>query len=116
MHPAAGSALLLLGLAPPALVVLYYMVTLSFNPVSLAWSGVLMIAGGQVGPVQAVEMEPRAGQRRERVRDRCLARAPRPACTRRSRSPFGDPVTYAGPGSLGGTDSALEHRSPALRR
>jgi hypothetical protein len=115
MRPAARLGLLLLGLAPPALVVRYYMVTLSFDPISLAWSGVLMVAGGQVAPVQALEWSLALGSA---VSVFAIAawRVRRIPVHEEIAVTVRGPVTYAGPGSLGGTDSALEHRSPALRR
>ncbi len=107
MHPAARVALFALGLAPPLLVLAYYIVSLGFNPISFAWTVVLMIAGGQIGTlallaagvllgcaVGAVVIGP-WGSRRER-REESAA----PVTVR-------GPVTYAGPGSLGGTKSAL---------
>jgi hypothetical protein len=114
MHPAARFALIAIGLAPPLLVILYYMIALSFNPIGLAWSGVLMIAGGHITPFQALEWSIALGSavsvfaiaawgaRRVPIQDEV------PVTVR-------GPVTYAGPGSLGGTDSALERRPPALR-
>jgi hypothetical protein len=82
------------------------MVTLGFNPIGFAWELVLMIAGGQLGVIQALEWsvvlacalsaaEIGAGAtRRELVLEEI------PVTVR-------GPATYAGPGSLGGTESAL---------
>jgi hypothetical protein len=105
MNPALRGSLFVLGLAPPLLVLIYYMVALGFNPVTLAWTGVLMIASGQIGPLVALEWCAAVacalwgiaigawGARREPL--------PEMPVTVRG------PVTYAGPGSLGGTESAL---------
>ena len=112
LHPLAALAPLLVGLAPLFLVVFYYMSSFGFGPGGLLWSGVLMVAGGHIGLVAALEW--------------CLvlgctvsvaiaglrvvhAEAPEqmPVTVR-------GPVTYAGPGSLGGTESAL--KGPAIRR
>jgi uncharacterized membrane protein YwzB len=105
MHPAVRASLFVLGLAPPLLVLVYYMVALGYNPITFAWTIVLMIASGQIGPLVALEW--------------CAA----VACAvwgvaiaawdaRRESLPempvtVRGPVTYAGPGSLGGTKSAL---------
>lgn len=115
MRPFARLVLVLVGLVPPALVVLYYMVTLSFGPIALAWTGVLMMAGGQITPLQALEWSVALGT---------AASVFAVAAWRVRRVPVHEqvavtvrgPVTYAGPGSLGGTESALARRSSALRR
>jgi hypothetical protein len=105
MHPALRGSLFVLGLAPPLLLIVYYMVTLGFNPITFAWTGTLMIASGQIGPVVALEWCAAVacavwgvaiaawGARREALPEK-------PVTVR-------GPVTYAGPGSLGGTKSAL---------
>jgi hypothetical protein len=105
MHPGVRLAMLVVGLAPPILVVLYYMITLAFNPISLAWSGVLMIAGGHIGVVAAIEWCIALG---------CAFSVFGIAAWSVRRVPITEtavtvrgPVTYAGPGSLGGTKSAL---------
>jgi hypothetical protein len=97
--------LLVAGLAPVALVVLYYTVTLGFGALDAAWSAVLLLAGGDIGLVAALEWSVVLGcvisvglialhsARQER---------PKPAAVT-----VRGPVTYAGPGSLGGTKSAL---------
>jgi hypothetical protein len=105
MHPALRASLFVLGLVPPLLVLVYYMVTLGFNPITFTWTGVLMIASGQIGALVALEWCAAVacalwgvaigawGARREPL--------PEMPVTVRG------PVTYAGPGSLGGTESAL---------
>jgi hypothetical protein len=105
MHPALRASLFVAGLAPPLLVLVYYMTTLGFNPITFAWSGALMIASGQIGPLAALEWCAAAacavwgiaiaawGARLQRPQEA-------PVTVR-------GPVTYAGPGSLGGTESAL---------
>jgi hypothetical protein len=105
LRPALTVALLLVGLAPPVLVIVYYASTLGLGPVGVLWNGLLLIAGGHIAVLVAVEWSVVLG---------CLAsvlviamrglRAPRreevPVTVR-------GPITYAGPGSLGGTESAL---------
>lgn len=105
MHPALRASLFVAGLAPPLLVLAYYMITLGFNPITFAWTGAMMIASGQITPLVALEWCAAGacaawgiaiaawGARQER-------RQETPVTVR-------GPVTYAGPGSLGGTKSAL---------
>lgn len=96
---------LLLGLTPAALVVLYSVKVLGPGVAQTAWNTALLYAGGSVSYRSALEWSIVLG---------CLAsvlvitvrglRQPReeerPVTVR-------GPVTYAGPGSLGGTESAL---------
>jgi hypothetical protein len=97
--------LILVGLVPPVLIAMYYASALGLGPIGMAWNGVLLLAGGHVGPVVALEWSFALG---------CFASVaviasqshrqdhaePAPVTIR-------GPVTYAGPGSLGGTESAL---------
>jgi hypothetical protein len=101
------AALLLAGLVLPVLVVLYYGRTFGLGPVDGAWTGVLMLAGGYVGLVAVLVWSLLLG---------CLAstvsiaiRRPRPERLRQEDVDVTvrGPITYAGPGSLGGTKSAL---------
>ncbi len=101
----AAFGLLLAGLAPAILVALYYAMSLGFGPGGLLWTGVLMIAGGQVGLLVALEWCIVLG---------CTAsvfvialRATRAMRPEQTPVTVRGPVTYAGPGSLGGTKSAL---------
>jgi hypothetical protein len=97
-------ALALVGALPGALVALGYGLSFGVGPLHLAWTGLLAVAGGAVGmgaalawclvlgtfvAVLAIVARPREG-----------AEAPVPVTVR-------GPRTYAGPGSLGGTESAL---------
>jgi hypothetical protein len=102
----ARVALVLAGLALPALMALHYALALGLGPLDLAWLAVLITAGGHVTPLAALFLSVLAGcligvvavvrTRRRIVRDA----EPEPI---RTRGPLG----YAGPGSLGGTESAL---------
>ena len=99
------AALMLVGFVPPVLVAFYYAGAFGLSPAGLAWSAVLMLAGGKLGAVATFEWCVVAGcslaavtigwrlLRRERPQDV-------PVTVR-------GPVTYAGPGSLGGTKSAM---------
>jgi hypothetical protein len=105
LRPALVLILLLAGLAAPALMFVYYGVTLGLGPVGLAWGATLELAGGTFGVVAAVEWSIVLG---------CLvsvvAIAVRGAREDRPEQvpvTVRGPVTYAGPGSLGGTKSAL---------
>jgi hypothetical protein len=93
------------GLVLPALVALYWAFTLGVGPVGLAWSGVLLLAGGGLAWATVLEWSLFAG---------CAVcvialtmRASRQAVPESAPITVRGPVTYAGPGSLGGTRSAL---------
>jgi hypothetical protein len=102
----AGALAIAGGLLLPALVVLHYARALGLDPLSLAWLGVLITADGHVSPaavlVLGLWLACLAGlvtimRTRRRVE---AAVPPEPLRTR-------GPAGYAGPGSLGGTESAL---------
>jgi Peptidase family M28 len=98
-------ALFLIGLVPAALAAYYYAAVLGLGPVTGAWNAVLMLAGGDVTLTAALEWSVVLG---------CvvslalmivrIARQPRPA---ELPVTIRGPITYAGPGSLGGTRSTL---------
>jgi hypothetical protein len=105
LHPAAAVALLLIGLAPIALVLTYYATSLGYGPGALLWALMLMIAGGHVGLIAALEWCVVLGCTGCMVLVALAARrAPAPEQTPVT---VRGPATYAGPGSLGGTESAL---------
>ncbi|HWF72042.1 MAG TPA: M28 family peptidase [Solirubrobacteraceae bacterium] len=98
-------ALLLVGLAPVALVILYYATQFDLGPLGVGWTGMLLIAGGGIAVVTLLEWSIFAG---------CAvsvaliaARASRQAAPEAAPVTVRGPITYAGPGSLGGTKSAL---------
>jgi hypothetical protein len=102
-------ALVWLGLLPPAVVALYWMLALSVDPLSGAWYLVLLVTGGSVGALTALvgcvwlaTLVVVVG----------LARAgeDEPEEPVEERPPVYGPGAYAGPGSLGGTESALDPR------
>jgi hypothetical protein len=104
--PIAVSVLLLLvGLAAPALLAAYFATSFGLGPVGVAWSGVLLLAGGGVGLLSALEWSVLAGCALSVglavLRSARLQRDEKVTVTVRG------PVSYAGPGSLGGTESAL---------
>ncbi|HEX5780648.1 MAG TPA: M28 family peptidase [Solirubrobacteraceae bacterium] len=102
----AGVAAIVAGLLPLAIVPLYYLRALGLDPLEFAWMMLLSAASGQLSLAVAVV----AGGLLAclaallvimRTRRRVAANAePEPLRTR-------GPVSYAGPGSLGGTESAL---------
>jgi Peptidase family M28 len=97
--------MLLAAIAAPALVAASYATTLGLGPFETLWSWVLLLAGGGVSVVAALEWCIVLGCTFSVVAIAVhAAREPReedaPVTIR-------GPVTYAGPGSLGGTESAL---------
>jgi hypothetical protein len=101
-----GAAALAAGLLPFALLALAYGQALALNPLELVWMALLGAASGQLSVAVAfvaatVLACAVALFAIMRTRSRAAADAgPEPLRTR-------GPVTYAGPGSLGGTESAL---------
>jgi hypothetical protein len=97
--------LLVIGIAAPVLLVLHYANAFGYGPADLAWNGLLMIAGGHITPAAGLEWSVILG---------CVASViviavrglhePRPE---ELQITVRGPVNYAGPGSLGGTESAL---------
>lgn len=111
----AALALVAAGAVPLALAVLGYAFALHAGPLHLASIALLLVAGGHVGPAGLVlgSVLIGCGCSAAAVAARRAAPPSGPAGTPadvRSRGP----LTYAGPGSLGGTDSAL--RGPVGRR
>jgi hypothetical protein len=98
--------LLALGLVVPALVAVYFMVSLGLTPWSFLWSLTLALAGGAVTFATALSWCASLGVLAgavvlvARAAGAGAAVAAAPVTVR-------GPVGYAGPGSLGGTESAL---------
>jgi hypothetical protein len=100
--------MVLAGFAPFALAALYYMTQFAADPVELAWIGLLVLAGGHAGPLGVLAWS---------LVLACAVGTLSVVLRKRRRPPVGDPgepdvtirgpVSYAGPGSLGGTESAL---------
>ena len=95
------------GLAPGILAAYYYATLLGLGPAAAAWNAVLMLAGGSVSLTSAIEWSILLGcvvsLAAMIVR---IARQPRPRPAEMPITVRG-PLSYAGPGSLGGTKSAL---------
>jgi Peptidase family M28 len=109
-RPLAGLGLIALALVPLGLLIAFYASELGYGPGAVAWSAVLLLAGGHVGALAAALWSVACG---------CLVALGRIALTPPA-DPLGDgpddlggeitirgPRSYAGPGSLGGTESAL---------
>jgi hypothetical protein len=97
---------LLAGLLPAAVLVWYYAGALELSVGDTAWAAWLAVAGGHVSPLAVLGTAAMLGCGLAtlsvlRARDR--AGVPPPGQPLKTRGP----LTYAGPGSLGGTTSAL---------
>jgi hypothetical protein len=111
-RPLAGLGLVALALVPLGLLVAFYAHELGYGPGGAAWAAVLLLAGGHVGVLAAGAWSIALG---------CGVAIALIALTPPAADPLGlgpdehpevtirGPLTYAGPGSLGGTESALRH-------
>jgi hypothetical protein len=104
-------ALVVLGALPLALLVAFYAQRLGLGPGGVAHTAVLLLAGGRIGLLGAVLWSLALGAF---VAALLLATAPAPPRALEPEpsfeerlSPIRGPMSYAGPGSLGGTESAL---------
>jgi hypothetical protein len=109
----AGLALVALALLPLALLVSFYVDQLGLGPGGAAWSAVLLLAGGHVGVLGAMVWSVAFG---------CVAAGIMLALRSSPALPSGagmeggreitirGPLSYAGPGSLGGTESTLRRQ------
>lgn len=101
-----GVAALAVGLIPLGLVTLYYARALQLGPLELGWSALLAAASGQLSPLFGAALAALlacAAALLLVIRTRRRVRAQAPPEGLRTRGP----ASYAGPGSLGGTESAL---------
>lgn len=105
LHPFAALGLFVVGLLPPLLVAYSYARQFGLDPLELAWMGLLLVAGGGVGFFAALVWALLLG---------CAGAVLTIVLRSWSGGPDAEahvtvrgPKTYAGPGSLGGTDSAL---------
>ncbi len=97
------------GLLPVVLLAIYDLVTLDLDPLGGAWYGFLLVTGGHVSFASALVGCVLAGVVGSLVSILRVRRRPSPGAVRAHPSVRG-PATYAGPGSLGGTKSALPRR------
>ena len=108
-RPPAAVLLVALGFVPLALLGAFYAAELGLGVGQAAWMGVLLLAGGHVGAAGALLWSVALG---------CAAATLLLALSGPAEAPLDDgedlreitirgPLSYAGPGSLGGTESAL---------
>ncbi len=102
-------AMVALGLLLPGLVVLYDLLALSVGPLGGAWYLLLLIAGGHVGLLLALVGCVLAGVLGSVV-SIAVSRPPTSTGSVPDTHSVRGPSGYAGPGSLGGTTSALPRR------
>jgi hypothetical protein len=108
-RPLAALALVALALVPLAGLLAFYAHQLGLGPGGVAWTAVLMLAGGHVGVLGAALWSVAFGCAAATA---MLALTPStPSCgprmSDRDEIAIRGPQSYAGPGSLGGTESAL---------
>ena len=97
--------LLLAGFVLPLVIAVDYADTLGLDPLQTAWSWVLLLAGGAVGLLAALEWSVVLGCAFSVIA--IVVRAARQPRPEQAPVTIRGPVSYAGPGSLGGTESAL---------
>jgi hypothetical protein len=101
------AAMIAVGALPPLLVAVYYLATLSMNPLEGTWYLLLLVTGHSVGFVTSVlacaMLGALAGAAEIAFRTPDHAEQQQ----RDERPTVYGPGAYAGPGSLGGTESAL---------
>ncbi|HEX5225591.1 MAG TPA: M28 family peptidase [Solirubrobacteraceae bacterium] len=102
-------ALVLVGLAPLAVIVAFFAHQLSLGVGTLPWSVALLIAGGHIGFGSALLWSVALGGLAAAGMVALAPPRPLPELRsgRRLEVTIRGPLTYAGPGSLGGTESAL---------
>jgi hypothetical protein len=109
LHPAGALALFLVGLLPPLLIAVSYLDQFGLDPLELAWMGMLLVGGGGISLVAALGWAVVLG---------CAGAVATIIVRQALGEPAGGtgpgappsvrgPRSYAGPGSLGGTESAL---------
>ncbi len=93
------------GLVAPALLAIYQLFVLGVDPLAGAWYLLLLVLGGQVGPASVVVGAVFVAVFGSVV---AIVRRPTPGGDAAAAPPTTrGPLSYAGPGSLGGTESAL---------
>ena len=102
-------ALVLAGLLPLGLLIAFYARELGLGVGEVAWTGVMLVAGGQIGFGGAMLWSAGFGCAAAAALLALGSRAPLPGtqATADVRVSIRGPISYAGPGSLGGTESAL---------
>jgi hypothetical protein len=104
MRATVAFGLMALALVPVALVAVYYAQQLGLGLEEIPWTALLLVAGGHIGVLGALGWCVLLG---------CLVSALTIVVARARQAPAAEepttrgPMSYAGPGSLGGTESAL---------
>lgn len=104
---AIALALVGLGLVPVLGVIALYSRQLGLDPIQIAWTPVMLVAGGHIGVVGALLWSLALGCAVAAGLIAAQGRRPRPPEPEGPQITVRGPVSYAGPGSLGGTESAL---------
>jgi hypothetical protein len=101
--------IVLIGLAPLALLMSFYARQLGLGPAAFAWDGLLMVAGGHIGFGSALLWSLAFGcaAAAAMVAARPVEAEALPQAGDDAEITIRGPMSYAGPGSLGGTESAL---------
>ncbi len=109
LRRAASLVLVALGLLPLALLVLFYAHQLGLGLGDAVWMAVLLLAGGHVGLIGAVLWSVALGcaAAAAMLAVRAQQPPPGPQMADLHEVTIRGPMSYAGPGSLGGTESAL---------
>jgi hypothetical protein len=102
-------ALVAVGLLPLMALIVFYADQLGMGVGEVAWTGVLLLAAGQIGLGGAVLWSLAFGCAAAAVLIASRGRQPQPGVQRAGGVDvtIRGPLSYAGPGSLGGTESAL---------
>jgi hypothetical protein len=102
-------ALVAVGVLPLALLILFYAHQLGLGVGDVVWTGVLLLAAGPVGLLGAILWSLAFGCGAAAVMLAVWPASPPPRMRdgRRVEVTIRGPLSYAGPGSLGGTESAL---------
>jgi hypothetical protein len=107
-RPRAARALLVaIGALPPSLVALYYLVALSFDPIEGVWYLLLLVTGHSIGLATSLIGCLMLGTLCATVELVWRTPSAEPERPPEAGPSVYGPGSYAGPGSLGGTESAL---------
>ncbi|HZI91436.1 MAG TPA: hypothetical protein VFD31_07400 [Thermoleophilaceae bacterium] len=106
----ARVAMLLGGLLLPVLLAFYQLAVLSLDPLAGAWYLLLLVAGGHVGTLTALVGAALVSVLVSVVSIVRAGSPPAPDPAKPAPPSVRGPSSYAGPGSLGGTESALPRR------
>jgi hypothetical protein len=107
LRRAAALGLVALSLLPFLIAALNISGQAGYGPLDVVWALLLAVAGGQIGPVAWLFWSLAAGCAIAAVVLAWRTRGLPPEETGEPRITVRGPITYAGPGSLGGTESAL---------